>query len=507
MRVKCESMNFEFSPNFLDKISADGVVVFAFETDDKPVLAKNALNLDKALNGIILQEIKSENFKAKLGDLFSVNSYKKILAPKVFVLGLGKKQDFNSNIFREAFAILAKKTSGKISSVAIQSLSFNESKLSADLQHQLIMEGLLLGDYRFIKYKAKVKGEKELEIVIFAGSSKNIGVKEKNNLKKAELFCQATRLARDLVNEPAAVVNPAYLANLALEIAKKSKDINCVVYNKEQAKKMGMDAFLGIAQAADTEPKFIHLEYTPKGVTQKNKVALVGKGITFDTGGISLKGDEHMINMKMDMAGAATVLGIFSVISEIKPKMPVMGLIAATPNMVSGKSTVPGDVVKALNGKTIEILNTDAEGRVTLADSLSYAVKKGATQIIDLATLTGAAEVALGPDIAALFTNNKELGRTIEEAAFEVGEKVWSLPLEKTYKEMNKSEVADIANIPSTRYGGAITGALFLEEFVGGKPWVHLDIAGPAFAVKDYSLGPKGGTGFGVRMLLNFLIV
>jgi leucyl aminopeptidase len=210
--------------------------------------------------------------------------------------------------------------------------------------------------------------------------------------------------------------------------------------------------------------------------------------------------------MKMDMAGAAAVLGVFSVISELRPKMTVMGLIAATPNMVSGKSTVPGDVVTALNGKTIEILNTDAEGRVTLADSLSYAVKKGATKIIDLATLTGAAEVALGTDITALFTNNRKLEEEIKGASSKAGEKVWSLPLEKTYKEMNKSDIADIANIPSSRYGGAITAALFLEEFVNAKPWAHLDIAGPAFAEKDFALGSKGGTGFGVRTLLNLLV-
>jgi len=506
MLVEYGGMNFEFLPNSSNSVSTDAVVVFAFETNTKPNLVQESVALDKILNGIISQEIKNENYKGKSDELISVNTSGKILAPRIFVLGLGKKEEFNSSELRNAFASLAKKTKGKISSLAFSLLNPKEANFNVNIQAQVIAEGLMLGDYRFIKYKAEEKKEKELETVIFLKCNKNIQDKIEGGIKRAEFFCKATKLARDLVNEPAAVANPTFLANLALEIAKKDKNISCVIYNKEQIKKMGMEAFLGIAQAADTEPKFIHLEYNPQKKASKNKIALVGKGITFDTGGISLKGDEHMINMKIDMAGAAAVLGVFSVISEIKPKISVMGLIAATPNMVSGRSTVPGDVVKALNGKTIEILNTDAEGRVTLADSLSYAVKKGATQIIDLATLTGAAEVALGPDIAALFTNNKELGRNIGEAAFKAGEKTWNLPLEKTYKEMNKSDVADIANIPSSRYGGAITAALFLEEFVDGKPWVHLDIAGPAFAGKDYSLGSKGGTGFGVRTLLNFLL-
>ena len=211
------------------------------------------------------------------------------------------------------------------------------------------------------------------------------------------------------------------------------------------------------------------------------------------------------MDMKMDMSGAAIVLAVFSVISKIKPDFPVIGLIAATPNLISGTSLVPGDVVKALNGKTIEILDTDAEGRVTMADSLSYAVKQGATEILDFATLTGACMVALGDDITGLFSNNRDLAERVKKAAFDAGEKMWELPLEKQYKEMNKSEVADISNIPNSRYGGAITAALFLEEFVDGKPWVHMDIAGPAFASKHNDFGPKGGTGHGVRTVLNLL--
>lgn len=207
----------------------------------------------------------------------------------------------------------------------------------------------------------------------------------------------------------------------------------------------------------------------------------------------------------MDMSGGAAVLGIFSVINDIKPDFPVLGLIAATPNLISGSSIVPGDVVRAMNGKTIEVLNTDAEGRVTMADSLSYAVKEGATQILDFATLTGACMVALGTDIAGIFSNDRDLVEAVKAAAFSEGEKVWEMPLPKEYKTLNKSSVADIANIPNNRYGGAITAALFLQEFVGNTPWVHFDIAGPAFLSRNHDLGPKGGTGFGVRTVLQLL--
>ena len=499
-------MNFEFSANTLNNVSADVIVVFAFETVTRPKLTQESAFLDRLLAGIILQEMKSENYQGKLGELLAIRTPEKVLASKIYVLGLGKEADFNLSELRNAFSSLAKNMKGKASSVTFSLLNSKEAGFDSGAQSQAIVEGLLLGNYQFLKYKAEEKKERELESVIFARCNKGIQAKIEEGIEKGKIFSQATTLARDLVNEPSAVVTPAFLANLALEIAKENKDIICNVYGKEQIKKMGMGAFLGVAQAADTEPKFIHLEYKPEKIADKNKIALVGKGITFDTGGISLKGDEHMVDMKMDMAGAAAVLSVFSVISEIKPKASVMGLIAATPNLISAKSTLPGDVVKAFNGKTIEILNTDAEGRVTLADSLAYAVKKGATQIIDLATLTGAALVALGSDIAALFVNDQELGEKIKKAASKAGEKIWELPLEKTYKDLNKSEIADISNIPSSRYGGTITAALFLEEFVDGKSWAHLDIAGPAFAAKKHILGPKGGTGFGVRTLLNFLL-
>jgi leucyl aminopeptidase len=496
-------MQFEFSDNSLDKISADAILIFAFQTEKQPQLLSTFKKLNKEIQSNLNKAIETAKFKAKRGETLDFYLGDKSLAKSVIVLGLGKKTEFISDDLRRAIGSLMGKTKKRIASIALELPNEDETSLSAYLTTQMVAEGILLGSYEFSKYKAKEKSDKELLAVIISGS---LSIKAKEGIEKAKLYSEATILARDLVNEQSAIATPTYLANLALDIAKKDKKhISCKIFNREEAKKLGMEAFLGIARAADTEPKFIFLEYSPDKVSKKDKLAIVGKGITFDSGGINVKTGGHMQDMKMDMAGAAIVLSVFSVISKVKPEFPVIGVIAATPNMISGKSLVPGDVVKAMNGKTIEILDTDAEGRVTLADSLSFAVKEGATKILDFATLTGACMVALGNDITGLFSNNHDLTAEIKKAAFDAGEKIWELPLEKEYKDMNKSEVADIANIPNSRYGGAITAALFLEEFIDKKPWAHMDIAGPAFAEKATDLGPKGGTGHGVRTVLNLL--
>lgn len=502
-------MTFEVSPNPLDQISADALVVYAFFNKKEYMPTRGLTALDTSLLGLLSQALDIEGFKGKPGEVFSFYTQKKIASQRIFVLGLGEEKEFNPNALRRNVALLAKRIKsqgGKTKSLAFDLLEGLEIRIEPSLQAQMVAEGILLGSYTFHKYKKEEESLFELETVIFSETNRNVALKVKEGTDLAVTYYQATKLARDLVNEPAAVVTPTFLAKVAQDIAKGNPQIRVTIFDKPELEKMGMGAFLGIAQAADTPCKFISLEYTPKKrIAAKTKLALVGKGITFDSGGINVKTGDHMQTMKMDMSGAAAVLGTFSVIAKIAPPYPVMGLIAATANMVSGKSIVPGDVLKALNGKTIEVLNTDAEGRVTMADSLSYAVKKGATEIVDLATLTGACMVALGTDIAGLLGNDKTLKERIKKAADEAGEKVWELPLEQTYKELNKSEVADVANIPSTRYGGTITGALFLEEFVDGRPWVHLDIAGPAFVEKSYDFGPKGGTGFGVRTLLNLL--
>ena len=497
-------MKFEVSSNALDKISADVAVVFAFEGKDSFIPTKPFSSLDKTLSGFLTDIAKLERFTGKGSSVVIANTLGKLLSPRVALVGLGKKEEFSSRVLRKTLSKVSKLFNKKINSIAV-SLPDNSTKLDTKDSAQMIAEGLLLGSYVFGRYKKKEKDEKEFELSILSEPRTNLHAQIREGIERAELYYQATKLARDLVNDQSAVVTPTFLAQVAVDIAKKSKDVACKVYEREQIEKMGMEAFLGVARAAETAPKFIVLEYTPAKQSVTHKLAMVGKGITFDSGGINIKPEQGMSTMKCDMAGAAAVLGVFSVISDIKPDYPVMGIIAATPNLISGSALVPGDVLRAMNGKTIEVLNTDAEGRVTLADSLSYAVKNGATEIIDLATLTGACMVALGTDYAGLFSNNQELSQKVKKAGEQSGERFWELPLPKEYKDLNKSEVADIANIPSSRYGGAITAGLFLQEFVGDVAWVHLDIAGPAFYDKEHELGPKGGTGFGVRTLLNLL--
>jgi len=495
-------MQFEYSANSLDKISTDAILVFSFQNGKGAKLLTDLKIFDKKFQNALSKAIETANFKAKRGETLNFYLEENSLAKSVIVLGLGEEKEFIADDLRRAVGSLSGKIKGRVSSIVLQIPSEKEINLFQRISAQVIAEGLILGSYEFNKYKTE-KGEKNLSTVIISDTNSTVA---KEGVEKAKVYCEATILARDLVNEQAAIATPTYLADLAQSIAKKDvKHISCKVFGKKEAEKLGMEAFLGIARAADTEPKFIVLEYTPEKKLSKEKLALVGKGITFDSGGINVKTGDGMKDMKMDMSGAAIVLAVFSVISQIKPQLSVLGIVAATPNLISGKSLVPGDVVKAMNSKTIEILDTDAEGRVTMADSLSYAVKEKATKILDFAILTGAVMVALGTDVTGLFSNNKDLVGEIKEAAFTAGEKMWELPLEKDYQELNKSEVADIANIPSTRYGGAITAALFLEEFVNNIAWVHMDIAGPAFLAKSNDLGPKGGTGHGVRTVLNLL--
>ena len=302
-------------------------------------------------------------------------------------------------------------------------------------------------------------------------------------------------------------MTPSLLSKEAELIAKENSNISVKILEKAEIKKLGMNAFLGVDQGSDQPPKFIHLIYKPKGKA-KDKVGVVGMGITFDSGGLNIKIGDSMSDMKIDMGGAATVIGLFSVLGKVQPKVEVHGIIAACENMPSGKALKPGDVINNMQGKSIEIGNTDAEGRVTLADSLAYTQKQGINTIIDLATLTGAEMIALGTHYAALYSNSKKLNTEILKAVDVSGEKIWPMPLPEEYIELNKSNIADIKNIASTRYGGSITAALFLQFFIEENVnWAHLDIAAPAYAEKPLnSYTPIGGVGFGVRTLLEWLI-
>lgn len=312
-------------------------------------------------------------------------------------------------------------------------------------------------------------------------------------------------MARDLINGAPSDVTPKVLADTAKKIAKGPVKLR--LYTKKELKRMGAGGILGVNIGSAQEPFLIHLHYSPKGRPKKS-VALVGKGITFDSGGLSLKPAGSMETMKMDMSGAAAVLGVFSQISKIHPNVEVHGIVPTTENMPGGRAYKPGDVLTAMNGKTMEVLNTDAEGRLILSDGLSYAVRQKPDQIIDMATLTGACVVALGSLVSGAMGNDSKLLEQLKEATEAEGEPIWELPLVKEYRDDIKSKVADIKNIGSAREAGSIIGGLFLQEFVGDRPWVHLDIAGPAYLEREYASVPYltyGGTGLMVRSLLAFL--
>lgn len=495
-------MKFLLKPSDPQKFENDILVFYVWEQE---------LNHKSFLNSELTKEIRiaaqKENFRAKEGESLSISSRGLISAYKLILIGLGSREKFD---LIKLYKLVAKSIRLSIEvkpvkiGLIIDDLWLKDFTVSKVIK--AVIEAVSLSSYHFLKYKGtEEKGKMRPidEIWLSVPAAKMQTAEEGKNL--GQLFSESVSFARDLINEPPENTSPLFLSETAKEIAKSSDGkVKTNILDKEEIAKLGMNTFLGVSAGSDKPPKFIHLSYKP--VLSKKKVVLIGKGITFDTGGLSLKGAEHMETMKSDMSGAAAVLAVFRALPKLSLKVEVIGLIAACENMPSGNALKPGDILHAMDGKTIEVLNTDAEGRLTLADAISYAkIKEKPDVVIDLATLTGACAVALGQDIAGLWSNNDELRKAIEKSALTSGEKIWYMPLEKDYQDLNKSHIADIKNIQTGRYGGAIAGALFLEKFVGQIPWVHLDIAGPAYSEKDSPLTPVGGTGFGVRLLLTYL--
>lgn len=492
-------MQFKAKTTKWNKIEADALVFFVSEENWK----KEISHLDAVSKNKLSQNAQEDNFRAKPGEIYSYRS--DLLHIKTFLLvGVGKSKKVSSQVMRIAGSYLIKYVkSGKKTSLAIDLTGETINKINSSDLVKAIVEGILLGGYKFHKYKNTAEKADNLKEVFLLALPANITLVT-GAIIQAQLFAEATNYSRDLVNEPPSYTTPAYLANEAKKLA-NNDSIRVQILEKKEIEKLGMQAFLAVAKGSQEPLKFIKLIYKGSKNKENKKVVIAGKAITFDTGGLSLKDSKGMETMKLDMAGAATVLGVFKALPQLKPKVDVVGLIAACENMPGPNATKPGDIVKALNGKTIEILNTDAEGRLTLADVLSYAVTLQPNIIIDLATLTGACMVALGEEIAGLFSNNEDLVKDLLNSADGEGEKLWQLPLEEDYKDSIKSDIADLRNISKTRYGGAITASLFLEEFVDTTPWAHLDIAGPAFEEKETPVVPKGGAGFGVRTLLSWL--
>lgn len=462
-----------------------------------PILAQ----LDRALGGHLASVIKEEKFEGKPQQLTFVHTEARLNAKRVMVVGLGKRREADAESIRRATATSLRRA--RDLGAKVVSVELLGDRLPAGARAQAIVEGTLLGLYSFDRHKTGEKNGKAVETLLIVNPDSKNQAAIREGIRVGEIFATATNFARDLTNEPANMVTPTTLAKTAQEIAKEGK-LSLKIYERDDCKKMGMGAYLGVAQGSLEPPKFIHLAYKPRGRARR-KIAIVGKGITFDSGGLDIKPADGMLRMKDDMSGAGAVLGIMRSLPKLRVPVEVHGIIAATENMPSGTAQRPGDIVRAMNGTTIEIGNTDAEGRLTLADALSYVVKEvKPEEIIDLATLTGAVVIALGNGCSGVFSTSKPLADRLLKAAEAAGERMWPLPLIDEYKEGLKSDVADINNV-GPRGGGAITAAIFMKEFVGSVPWAHLDIAGTAFTEKDLPLGPKGGTGVGVRTVLAYL--
>jgi len=382
-----------------------------------------------------------------------------------------------------------------VKSLGVKSVFFRKpSFVSKKDWYRFFYEGILLASYRFSEYKTS---KEEIPEIFFQGE-------EGEEAKVAEIYAQATNFTRDLVNTPPNVATPKFLADKAIEIS-KNYNFEVRVYDRRQIEDMGMNAFLAVSWGSSKEPYFVHMIYRPK--EPKGRVVLVGKALTFDSGGLSLKTAEGMMTMKIDKSGACAVLGIFEGLGRLGSDYEVHGIFAATENMPDGNAVRPGDIVRTYSGKTIEILNTDAEGRLTLADALSYASELSPDYIIDMATLTGAAVVALGEFTAALFSNDEDLAKGIMKAGYFAGERFWRMPLDDPFiYEKLKTYDADVKNTAIDRWGAAIYGAIFLREFVKeGIKWAHVDMAGPVFNSKRWAYNPVGATGFAVRTVLRFI--
>ncbi len=495
-------MNITVKTGAITNVESEILLVGHFEDNRTPEGA--ARLLDEKCNGLISELLEEGDFEGKLYSSSVVYTRGLLRSRRVIIAGMGKKKDFNLERLRGVFSKAAQKIRDlNITKLAV-SLDFGESDLYVREVAHAAVEGAILGLYRFMPYKTlEEDGKKEpVDFTIVEG---NPGLLEdiREGARTAEIISRAVYLTRDLVSTPSNDMTPAILADRARDVAKEG-NLEIEVLSETEIKKLGMNALLGVAKGSNEGAKLILLKYNGGGDKDK-PIALVGKGITFDSGGISIKPAERMEEMKADMSGGAAVIGTIKAAAELNIPLNVVGIIPAAENLPSGTAYKPGDILKSMSGITIEIKNTDAEGRLILADALTFAERYKPGAIIDLATLTGACVIALGEYLTGMMGTDSALKEAIRSASEATGEAVWELPLWDEYNDLIKSDIADIKNTGG-RAGGTITAALLLKKFTGDYPWVHLDIAGPAFLLKDKPYIPKGASGVGVRLLVQFLM-
>jgi leucyl aminopeptidase len=480
--------------------NVDALVVAVFK--DEKVSSGILKDLDKLTGGIVASVFKAEEFKGEAGETALIRfAAKGKGASRLLLIGVGEKADYDvsdvANVAGTAARFLRKRN---LKSFALSP----RSEANAVEVAQNAVQGVVTSQFELDKYR-KEKNTKAIEsFTLFVEGASATDLK--NGLYRGQIVGESMNFTRDLANEPPNILHPTEMAKRAQAMAKES-GLKCEILDEAKMTKLGMGSLMSVSIGSEQPAKLIVLKYEPKKSTAKKGelLALVGKGITFDTGGISLKPGEGMDAMKYDMSGGATVLGTMRAIGHLKPTVPVLGIVAAVENMPDGKATRPSDVVTAMNGKTIEILNTDAEGRLILADAVCYAEKQGATRIVDMATLTGAVIIALGDINTGIMGNDQGIVDEIIACGKEVGENFWQLPLGKEYSKGIKSDIADIKNIGPPRKAGTIIGGAFIQEFVDKAKWAHLDIAGTAWGDSEKPHRAKGPTAVAVRTLLKMV--
>ncbi len=467
-----------------------------------PVCEDRQIHENKTVTAQIAEGEKLREFTGKKGDEIIFYSSPKIKADRILLLGVGKCKDLTTGSLREWSGTAVKKCIKlKLENCHIAVPSAGKTGLHTDLVLEAMLEGACLGNHIFDKYKYEKK-ETSLELITLIVPP--AAAKKFSHLPlQVSAVCSGTILAREWVSTPSNEKTPAQFAASIMDQT-KATDLKITVLDEKKLKQKKFGALLAVAAGSQNRPRLLMLEHKPKGA--KKTIALIGKGVTFDSGGINLKLTGSLDGMKMDMAGAAAVAATLITASKLNVNLHIVGVLPLVENMPSGNAARPGDIVRTFAGKTVEIGNTDAEGRLILADAMAYAIQTFKPQaVVDMATLTGACIVALGEKIAGVFSSDDALARAIVESGKKTGERCWHLPLPEDYKELLKSDLADLSNMSSSRWGGAITAALFLSEFAKDTAWAHIDIAGTALIKKPDAFCAAGGTGFGVRLLLDWL--
>jgi leucyl aminopeptidase len=488
-------MKLVLSSNDPLSIATDVLVLGVTEGD--PLKQKPVAKLAKAIGPALGRQLRREEFTGKRDQLHEVATLGKARPERVVLIGLGKSGAVTDADIRVVAAKGARFALGvRASSVAVSIPEVEGGERAA-------AEGLVLGGYRFTKYltgERLPKTSLDKGTIVISGKVNNAG---RDRVALGQAVAESVCIARDLINEPPNELHPVALADAAVRVCKE-RGLAVQVFDKKALEKKGAKLILAVAQGSIHEPRLVHMTYKPAAPGKKKKLVFVGKGLTFDTGGICLKPAGGMEEMKGDMGGAANVIALMSAVAATKPDVEVHGIIGCAENMPDGNAYRPGDVFGSLDGKSVEIINTDAEGRLVLADALAYGRSLNPDMMLCNATLTGACVVALGPTVSGFYANRDDLADRMNKACREAGEAMWHMPLVEDLRDGLKSDWADLKHV-ADRWGGSITAALFLRDFVGDVPWVHIDIAGPSMASKPYNVYAKGGTGHGVLTYLKLI--